>query len=110
MDAYKVQIEWDENGCYLHLTIDPDAQWDYRDGDRIAVRLNDPEQAYDAVRASIGPWLRERDAARYRAVAFRCDPDESTGWSERAGYDTSDPKHPDFHSVHADLWDMREGK
>jgi hypothetical protein len=24
------------------------------------------------------------------------------------GYDISDPKHPDFHSVHADLWDNRE--
>ena len=33
---------------------------------------------------------------------FRCDPDES------CGYDLSDPKHPDWHSVHADIWDARE--
>ena len=34
--------------------------------------------------------------------AFVCNPDES------CGYDTSDPKHPDWHSVHADVWDNRE--
>lgn len=25
-------------------------------------------------------------------------------------YVISDPKHPEFHSTHADLWDLREGK
>jgi hypothetical protein len=25
-------------------------------------------------------------------------------------YEISDPKHPEFHSVHADIWDNREGK
>jgi hypothetical protein len=25
-------------------------------------------------------------------------------------YELTDPKHPDFHSVHADIWDAREGK
>jgi hypothetical protein len=48
----------------------------------------------------------ERDASRYREQAFRCDPDESAGLA----YDLSDPKHPDFHSVHADIWDARAGK
>ncbi len=25
-----------------------------------------------------------------------------------SGYELSDPKHPDFHSVHSDLWDNRD--
>ena len=25
-------------------------------------------------------------------------------------YEQSDPKHPDYHSIHADIWDLREGK
>ncbi len=26
------------------------------------------------------------------------------------GYPPDDPKHPEYHSTHADLWDAREGK
>ena len=29
---------------------------------------------------------------------------------EDAGYELNDPKHPEYHSTHADIWDMREGK
>lgn len=25
-------------------------------------------------------------------------------------YDLDDPKHPEYHSTHSDIWDMREGK
>jgi hypothetical protein len=25
-----------------------------------------------------------------------------------SGYDLDDPKHPDWHSIHADIWDQRE--
>ena len=25
-------------------------------------------------------------------------------------YALDDPKHPDWHSIHADIWDNREGK
>lgn len=25
-------------------------------------------------------------------------------------YERDDPKHPDFHDTHADIWDSREGK
>jgi hypothetical protein len=50
----------------------------------------------------------EEAALRHAVVSiptvFACEPDES------CGYDRDDPKHPDWHSVHADLWDMREGK
>ena len=30
--------------------------------------------------------------------------------ADDSGYATSDPKHPEYHSTHADIWDMREGK
>jgi hypothetical protein len=30
--------------------------------------------------------------------------------ADSEAYDLSDPKHPDWHSVHADLYDSREGK
>ncbi len=35
-------------------------------------------------------------------------------WEENVrdadAYPVSDPKHPEYHSTHADIWDMREGK
>ena len=98
MIAEDIRVEWDEGGCYLHV-----------DGE--TWRVADPEALYDRVKASIGPWLQEREEAfaAFRAQAgagvFRCDPDESAG-----AYELSDPKHPDHHSVHADIWDNREGK
>lgn len=63
------------------------------------------EELYNAVRADVRPWILEREQARAQAVVFACDPDESAG-----AYDLSDPKHPDFHSVHVDHYDSREGK
>jgi hypothetical protein len=30
--------------------------------------------------------------------------------AELDAYERDDPKHPDYHSTHADLWDAREGK
>jgi len=30
--------------------------------------------------------------------------------SDEDAYDPSDPKHPRFHSTHADIWDARAGK
>lgn len=106
--AASVKIEWEEDGCYIVIdgdSLDPD----YMAGE-YRWRLEDPEQAYDAVRAGIWPWIAEKEEAyqefkRARAAGvFACDPDES------GGYDLSDPKHPDWHSVHADIWDARAGK
>ena len=37
-------------------------------------------------------------------LAFPCDPDESGGLAD------DDPKHPEFHSLRAELWDNRAGK
>lgn len=102
MKAESIRIEWDEDGCYLIINIDSDSQeaWKLT---QIIVRLNDPEQAYDAVKAAILPWLMERDEALreyrlmgaaveadMRAVAVREDgslrmePDEDpVDWRER---------------------------
>lgn len=103
MIAEDITVEWDEGGCFLHV-----------DGE--TWRVADPEALYDRVKAAILPWLMERDEAwgEFKqalrsgtgpAAAFVCrDVDES------GGYDTSDPKHPDFYSVHVDHYDAREGK
>ncbi len=37
-------------------------------------------------------------------------PDDSWKMPEDSGYDVSDPKHENFYSIHADLYDQREGK
>ena len=87
----KAEIEWEQEGAYLILRCEA---LDVR------VRLEDPEQLYDAVKGGIGPWLRERDEALRTLPVASYDP--------REAYDPSDPKHPDWHSVHADIYDNRE--
>ena len=99
--AHTVSIEEDEDGFTITLEgVD--------EGDGI-VRVNVQnvaEQLYDQVKARIGPWLRERDEAYAEFKArFSCSFEDI---DESGGYDLSDPKHPRYHSVHADLWDMRE--
>ena len=108
MNTETIKIDCDERG--FTITIDGDSvDPDYQAG-RYTWRIADPEAFYDHVKAAIGPWLYERDQAfaefkaQVKGGAFRCDPDES------GGYDTSDPKHPDYHSTHADIWDARAGK
>lgn len=49
----------------------------------------------------------ERDILTMNARVFACNPDEAI---DSDGYPLGDPKHPSHHSVHADLWDSREGK
>ena len=74
MNAYRAEIEWDEDGCILVLRGDESA---------VRVRLDDPEQLYDAVKGGIGPYLRERDEARasmpYDREAFSCE-DPFNAW------------------------------
>jgi hypothetical protein len=102
-NAERVAIESDERGFLLRIDADTFGE--------ITVRLDTEtaEQLHDAARADIRPWILERDAARATfARSFHCDPDESAGLAEV--YEIRDPKHPRHHSVHADLWDAREGK
>ena len=86
MIAEEIKIESEENG--FHLVVD---------GERWLIA--DPEALYDHVKASIGPWLYEMYAAKATMPP---------SYDVREAYDPSDPKHSDWHSVHADIWDMRE--
>lgn len=101
-----IKIVSDERGFELHLWLDEMPE-EMPDG---GIILNIHSVAVDLLAAcerEIAPWHREgvKVLAEMKAAgAFACDPDES------GGYDTSDPKHPDWHSVHADIWDAREGK
>jgi hypothetical protein len=91
----------------------------------------DLDTFYNQVRGRLGPYLREMHEARSAVSAgvslsaFLCAPedvDESGGFATRDGITTdletgeeypaavTDPKHPRYHSTHADLWDSREGK
>lgn len=101
MIAEDIQIEWDEGGCYLHV-----------DGE--TWRVADPEQLYDRVKAAILPWLMEKwDAEQRFNHAYAAEKDARKVYAEdwaREAYDVSDPKHPDWHSVHSDIWDARTGK
>jgi hypothetical protein len=90
-------------------------------GERVSVDIHgiDLDAFYDQVKARIGPYLAEMHEAR-QAVAsgvtlaeFIADEnahERMTGQHDDSGYELSDPKHPDFHSVHADIWDARDGK
>jgi hypothetical protein len=74
------------------------------DGERFTIGIHgiDLDAFYDQVKARIGSYLRERDEAQRVYVGIPGPVADA--------YDLSDPKHPDFHSVHADIWDMRDGK
>jgi hypothetical protein len=74
------------------------------DGERFTIGIHgiDLDAFYDQVKARIGSYLRERDEARQEHAQVLYD--------ATAAYDLSDPKHPEFHSVHADIWDARDGK
>ena len=91
MNENHIQIESEEDGFWLHIWSD---QYSKR------FRITDLDAFYDQVRSRIGPYLRERD----EALASRPVP------LYDGGYEMSDPKHPEFHSVHADIWDARDGK
>jgi hypothetical protein len=63
-----VRVESDERGFELHLIVD---EWPEDGGSGLMI-LNVhavAEELYDAVKASIGPWLSEMETARaeYRA-------------------------------------------
>jgi hypothetical protein len=53
-------------------------------------------------------WMEDLDELRKYRLPLRGDPDFAI--DDGSGYDRSDPKHPDWHSVHSDIWDMRAGK
>ena len=109
MNADDITYEHEEDGVWLLVTLD--------DGYVARIRVQDcAEELYDRTKAAIGPWLRERDEARASYRRFRENPAAALApfvcrdIDESGGYDVSDPKHPLYHSTHADIWDAREGK
>jgi hypothetical protein len=90
-----VRIESDERGFELWLETE-DGEFAFN------IQNIDLDAFYDQVKARIGSYLRERDDARRVYVGIPGPVAEA--------YDLSDPKHPEFHSIHADIWDARDGK
>ena len=121
-NADEITIETDERGFELHFSTD---QGRYRVNIHGAA-----SDLYEAVQRTIAPWWAEglavKDEMRFkdlpdpdsaRRFAFMCNPDESAGFAcgvqARAdfdAYETSDPKSPSYHSIHADIHDARAGK
>lgn len=101
-NAERIEIESDESGFLLRVHSETFGE--------ITVRLgmDTAEDLYNAARVEVRPWLLERDAARASRATYHCNPDESAGLAEV--YEITDAKHPRYHSTHADIWDMREGK
>lgn len=63
MNADSIKIECEEDGFHLVVTGDEPSEGQGVDG-FYAWRITDPEALYDHVKATIGPWLRERDTAK----------------------------------------------
>lgn len=113
--AESVTVENDERGFELHFTVTEEPHVDERGYMVVNIQACDLDAFYDQVKSRIGPYLQEMHEARTAVAAgvslpaFICSPedvDESAGQA----YDLWDPKHPRFHSVHADLYDQRDGK
>jgi hypothetical protein len=102
LTADSVKVDSDEGRITLEISISEVV--DGWDPDRLTLDIHgiDLDAFYDQVKARIGSYLRERDEARQEHAQVLYD--------ATAGYDLSDPKHPEFHSVHADIWDARDGK
>lgn len=100
MIAHDIKVECEEDGFYLVLdTTEEDSEMRFW--------ISEPEQLYDRVKAAILPWLMERDeAGREYNERIRLARDVLA--DAREAYEASSPKHPDFHSVHADIYDNRD--
>ena len=98
LTAESVKVDTDEGAITLEIETD--------EGEHVTVNVHgiDLDAFYASVQSGVGGYLREMHEARSAFVCAPADVDES------GGYDLSDPKHPDFHSIHADIWDAREGK
>lgn len=68
--------------------------------------LNEIEVSDDPIKQ----WAATREF-ELRHRLYLC-PDPEQGYIElmKEAYALSDPKHPDYHSIHADIWNAREGK
>ncbi len=97
-----IRIESDERGFEMYLCVDEEPEVDENGWFRVNIQAVADKLAQE-VHTNIDPWLAE--AASVRRI-FECgagEIDESAG-----AYDLNDPKHPRYHSVHADPWDNRD--
>jgi len=113
LTAETVTVDEDEGRFTLEIVDD--------EGDRHSFIIHhiDLDAFYDQVKGRIGPYLREMHEERARFLPGRdrggvflvapADVDESGGYAS-LGYLPEDPKHSDWHSVHADIYDQRAGK
>ena len=111
MNAASVRIECEEDG--LHLVIDGDSPYPEYTAAILDYRIQDIDldAFYENVRSTLGGYLREMHEARQAVAAgvtlsaFLCMPEDV---DESGGYATDDPKHPRYHSIHADIHDWLE--
>jgi hypothetical protein len=96
--ADSVRIECEEDGFWMEVDFSYAPHMTEDGRIRFNIHSIDLDAFYDQVKARIGPYLRERDDARRMYEA------------DAGAYELSDPKHPDYHSIHADIWDARDGK
>ncbi len=91
--ATDIRIVGDEDGFELHFTTQDDA---------FVVNIHGvAEELLTAAQGEIGEWLEEGGRAR---AERRHDAEQRDAYDLR-----TDPKHPDWHSVHADRYDTMRG-
>jgi hypothetical protein len=89
-----VTVDSNEDGFELHISTDT--------GSYIVNVHGISQLLLEEVQKEIGEyWTNARVFAAEHRI-FACDPDESVG------YDTNDPKHPNWFSTHVAIWDERE--
>jgi hypothetical protein len=85
-------VEGDEDGFELHFSTDQGV---------FVVNVHGVIDEFIKAGGVLVDYMAEGALA---AAQHRAD------MEQRDAYDLRNPKHPDWHSVHADLWDSREGK
>ena len=101
MNADSIRIESDERGFEMYLRVDEEPEVDENGWFRVNVHACALQLLREA-QTNIGPWAAEAESVK------RVFDRERDSYDPREAYEISDPKHPDFHSVHADIWDARE--
>ncbi len=104
--AESITIEADSDGFELHIDTEYGSYIVNVHG--VTKQLLEVGEVINAYwqegKAAAAEHQRELDISLIEGTSFE---DAADAWG---GYDRDDPKHPQWHSTHADLWDSREGK
>ena len=95
-DEYTLKMEGDETNITLFLDT------------------HECVELFECVERQMASYVHEMRMAKHNfeaglnamGDAIADDPEDTMD----AGYATDDPKHPEYHSTHAAVWDEREGK